>query len=313
MKKLVCIIMTTYNGEKFLEDQLDSITTQSYKNWILYVSDDGSSDKTLQILRKYQRKLGKDKLIIRKNSAKRHGAKYNFCDAINTAPEADYYFFSDQDDVWDKDKVKILVSENSRLGEGPVLTYCNAKIVDENLKPISSETLVDKFTPIPSSDRLARSLFVCRVAGCTMCLNRELLELSKNVDPEQIHMHDFYILLLALSLGKVKFIDKTLNSYRQHPEQVMGTRQEKSGIFKKFTKLFNKELHKEWRIDNLRHYSQAEQILEKDFSPEFYKSREILEKFIKISKYKSKIHKILSFYIYKYRTKDWWTIIEKGF
>ena len=305
---LACVIMATYNGEKYLREQLDSIIAQSYTNWILYVSDDGSKDKTIDILKEYQKKLGKNKLIFSKNPRDKHGAKYNFCYAIDTAPKADYYFFSDQDDVWDKDKMKLQIKEAEKLS-GQALVYCDAKIVDENLKPLGKETLSERFTKMPKKHTLERSLFVNRVAGCTMCINYELLEASRKLQPEEICMHDFYILLSALAFGEVKFLDKTLNFYRQHENNVVGAKQVNSSLKQKIFKMFDKKLHQEWHEDNWQHYRQARHLLERNPG----KDLKIIQKFLKIAEFKSGIHRIFSLEINHFRTKDWWTIIEKGF
>ena len=305
-----CIIMATYNGEKYLREQLDSIIAQTYKDWVLYISDDGSKDNTVKILKEYQKKLGKDKLIITKNSRSKHGAKENFCFAIDTAPEADFYFFSDQDDVWEKDKVKLQLEEIEKLS-GPSLVYCDGKIVDENLKPITEKTISEQFSKIPKKKPLNRSVFANRIAGCTMCINRELLEAAKNLNPEKIIMHDFYIVLYALSFGNLVFLDKVLNLYRQHGNNAMGAGVDyvQTSLKTKISKFFNKNFHKKWREDTRKYLVQAEHLIEKN--PD--KENPVMEKFIKISKYKNGAHRVISFYINHYRTEDWWVLIERGF
>lgn len=302
--------MATYNGERFLRDQLDSIIAQTYKNWKLYVSDDNSSDNTVKILKEYQKKLGKDKIIIAKNTSDKHGAKENFCFAIDNAPEAEYYFFSDQDDVWRKNKIELQLKEIKKLGQGQRLVYCDAEIVDQNLKLVESKTLSERFTKLPKKWTLERSLFVNRVAGCTMCISRELLDAAKNLKTSEICMHDFYILLSALSLGKVKFLNETLNLYRQHEHNVMGAdKKEKSNLRQKLLKIFDKELHKKWHEDNWQHYRQAKHLLERN--PEA--KLKTIQKFLKIANYRSGIKRVFSLIINHFWTKDWWTIIEKGF
>ena len=95
----IAILMCTYNGENFLEEQLDSIENQDYKNWTLYVNDDGSKYKTLDILKAYQKKWGVKKLHIRRGPQK--GFSQNFLQIITDKKiHADLYFLSDQDDIW---------------------------------------------------------------------------------------------------------------------------------------------------------------------------------------------------------------------
>ena len=130
----VCILMSTYNGEKFLAEQLQSIENQTHKNWRLVISDDGSSDNTLAIAKQFQSKWGNDRLEIRQ------GPQQGFCQnflsmACDTTLRADLYGFSDQDDVWMADKLARAVAyfnanNNSELPR----VYCGrTEIVDENL------------------------------------------------------------------------------------------------------------------------------------------------------------------------------------
>ena len=310
-KKSVCIIMATYNGERFLKEQLDSILGQTYKDWMLFVSDDGSTDNTLKILKEYQEKLGKDKLIIAKNNRDRHGAKENFCFAIDNAPEADYYFFSDQDDVWKKDKVELQVREIQKL-KGPALVYCDGEIVGKDLKKVTEETMSERFSKMPKKNTLAESVFTNRVAGCTMCLNKELLDAAKGLDASKIIMHDFYIVLYALSYGSLKFLDKTLNCYRQHENNVMGAGVDyiETTIPQKIAKFFSKKYHEKWHKDTLEYIDQATQLIERN--PE--KENEVVKRFLEISKRKGVFSKVISYYKNHYRTgKAWWIIIERGF
>ena len=102
----VAILLGTYNGEKFLEAQLDSLEAQSVTNWTLYVSDDGSTDATLDIIHRYQSKWGTDKIRYRLGPQK--GFAQNFLSlACDTSIKADYYAFCDQDDVWLPEKLSI--------------------------------------------------------------------------------------------------------------------------------------------------------------------------------------------------------------
>ena len=110
---LVCILLCTYNGAKYLKEQLNSIESQTYTNWRIIVSDDGSTDETLTLLHDYQNKWGTSKLEIRK------GPQLGFCKnflslACDPTIRADYYCFCDQDDVWLDEKISIAVKRQSR-------------------------------------------------------------------------------------------------------------------------------------------------------------------------------------------------------
>ena len=102
---LICILMSTYNGGKFLSEQLESIDNQTHKNWRLVISDDGSSDNTLTIAKQFQDKWGSDRLEIRQ------GPQQGFCQnflsmACDNTIRAGLYAFSDQDDIWMPDKLE---------------------------------------------------------------------------------------------------------------------------------------------------------------------------------------------------------------
>ena len=115
--------MCTFNGEDFLEEQLDSIERQGYKNWTLFVNDDGSRDKTLDILKVYQKKWGVKKLIIRRGPKK--GFSLNFLQIIcDKKINADLYFLSDQDDVWMPHKLSHTLQKLSKLDLLKPALYC---------------------------------------------------------------------------------------------------------------------------------------------------------------------------------------------
>ena len=106
----VNIMMATYNGEKYLSEQLDSILSQSFQNFKIYISDDKSIDNTLEILLKYKKNYP-DKIEIIDYEKKKGSAAKNFIYLFENVDEADYYMFCDQDDVWDNDKIKKLLDK----------------------------------------------------------------------------------------------------------------------------------------------------------------------------------------------------------
>lgn len=129
--------MATYNGEKFLSEQLQSIEDQTHKNWRLVISDDGSSDNTLAIAKQFQSKWGNDRLEIRK------GPQQGFCQnflsmACDATLHADLYAFADQDDVWMADKMERAIAYFNQANESqlPRAYGGRTQIVDENLKPL---------------------------------------------------------------------------------------------------------------------------------------------------------------------------------
>ena len=226
----VCVLMSTYNGEKYLKEQLDSILNQNSIIVDILIRDDGSTDKTLNILDEYNKKYNNIRYYTGENlkSAK------SFLDLLFTAGEYDYYSFSDQDDVWDRDKLLVAVS---KLKEGYNLYGCKKKIVNSNLEPLNKED------EIPSSLKLGNVILRCRISGCTMVFNRELRNYLLKCSPKIISMHDSWVLKVAVSTGKVFYdenkIEKSLKyleillDYNSHTN-LTAIREEKAIIEKHF-------------------------------------------------------------------------------
>lgn len=221
----VVIVMATYNGSRFIEEQIISIQAQSYSDWVLYIRDDGSRDdtvqKTLLVESKDQRiKLVQDKLG-------NQGPIGNFSTLMNLAlqEKADYVFFADQDDVWHQDKLAIMLGgiRNLELTYGnnkPLLVHCDLTVVNDNLVPIAN-SFVDYSRLSPTSADLGVLLCQNQVTGCACVINSALLKLACPV-PENVLMHDWWLALLAATTGKVGFIPKQLVLYRQHSGNVLG-------------------------------------------------------------------------------------------
>ena len=135
MNRTALILMTTYNGEKFLSQQIDSIVNQTHKDWKLLIRDDGSSDSTRQLLADYEKK--DSRIIVYQNTTDKHGAYLNFWTLIHEAREHhidyDYYFFSDQDDVWEPDKLEVMIKNAKELSQDkPILLYGDMRVIDQN-------------------------------------------------------------------------------------------------------------------------------------------------------------------------------------
>ena len=128
-EKKVAVIMSTYNGEKFIREQLDSILNQSYKNIELIVRDDGSKDKTVEIVKEYQAKHKNIKLFEGQNL----GFVKSFFELLKLA-EADYYAYADQDDIWIENKIELAVNSLNKLDDQkPNMAFGNSDYYDENM------------------------------------------------------------------------------------------------------------------------------------------------------------------------------------
>lgn len=218
----VCIILATYNGEKYLREQIDSIFNQTYKSIKLYVSDDGSKDGTVKILKEYQKKIGSNRLILVKNESGKHGAVHNFAYAYKTAPKADYYLFADQDDYWEKTKIEEMLKVANKEDNGkPLLVYCDCKIVDKDLN-VTAESFIRTESLMLSNDNKMRQLLLKNyIPGCVMLFNHALREASPEIW-KKCPIHDWWIALVAERMGKIVFYDRPLNLYRQHDNNTLG-------------------------------------------------------------------------------------------
>ena len=210
--------MGSFNGEDFLEEQLDSIETQDYKNWTLYVNDDGSKDRTLSILKAYQKKWGVKKLHIRRGLQK--GFCQNFLNIINDPKiKADLYFLCDQDDVWMPHKLSHTLKKISRLDPLKPILYCaRTTYVSSDAKKILGQS--DVFLKPPSF----RNAIVQNIAGGnTMAFNNPLKTKAQRYPRASVVSHDWWLYILNELKGGHTFYDtESTILYRQHSRSLIG-------------------------------------------------------------------------------------------
>lgn len=231
MKK-IAILMATYNGERFLKQQLDSILSQSYTEWVLYVRDDGSTDQTLDILRKYEELDSRIHYSV-SNSIK-HGPFINFHNLIHSMYNEDafdYYVFADQDDIWIDTKLQILVDSFKNEGT-PELLYSDMKVIDEENRVCVDSMNADRNIQLHNKYQL---FFIhSYIWGCTVAFNYALFKLVPRVDLDsrlaEILSHDNYFAKFALIYGDVTYIDKQLILYRRHSDNVSIFKNSKSNL-----------------------------------------------------------------------------------
>ena len=198
------ILLATYNGQKYLREQLDSIVSQSYKDWRLLVHDDGSTDNTIAILKDYAILDGRIQIL--EDGISGLGAAHNFLHLLKHA-HSDFIMFADQDDVWLPDKVKVMMENID--SDTPAMAYCNANSFK------ADRILPDRvimFHPTSLNDTLFLN---GGVHGCLQIINKPLRDLIINYNG-YVCMHDHLITLAAVCLGRIKYIDKDLMYYRQH-------------------------------------------------------------------------------------------------
>ncbi len=227
-------MMATFNGDKYLHEQLTSIENQTYKDWQLVVSDDGSSDKTLNILKKFQTSQPLNKVIIRKGPQK--GAASNFISMLGDPQiKGTYYGFSDQDDIWLPNKLEVAVAQIESIEENdlPVL-YCGRTInVNEDLHKVSESPLF--VFPASFRNALVQSI----AGGNTMIFNHALKRKCESSYPE-VRVHDWWLYLLATGMGGIVHYDKEpYVLYRQHPNSLIGGNYSLIDRLKNIKRIFN--------------------------------------------------------------------------
>jgi glycosyltransferase involved in cell wall biosynthesis len=214
----IAILMCTYNGEQFLEEQLDSIENQDFKRWTLYVNDDGSKDKTLDILKAYQKKWGVKKLHIRKGPQK--GFCQNFLQIIcDKKINADLYFLCDQDDVWMPKKISHTIKKMSKLDASKPNLYCaRTTYVSSNAKKILGQS--DLFLKPPSfKNAIVQSIG----GGNTMAFNNPLRTKAQKYPERDVVSHDWWLYILnELKGGKTLYDKESTILYRQHSRSLIG-------------------------------------------------------------------------------------------
>lgn len=206
--------MATYNGEKYLKEQLDSIFAQEYVEVDVLVRDDGSTDGTLDILDHYKKSAR-----LKWYTGEHLNVARGFMDLLMKSAEYDmeYIALADQDDVWDTDKLKIAIEKLKKLNQNVMkLYYCGQRLVDGNLNFIADHKL--------NRERNLRTRFVLSdFAGCTGVFNNQLRDAVIQYEPSYILMHDTWILKVCLALGGEVIVDPEPHiDYRQHGNNTVG-------------------------------------------------------------------------------------------
>lgn len=214
----IIILLATYNSQRFIREQIDSLLNQKYKNIQIFVSDDGSTDSTLDILGEYPQ------ITLLKSPAPLKSACANFMFLLNNAPVADYYMFCDHDDVWLEDKVeKALDKMLLNSCDKPRLVHTDLAVADKDLNVISPSMF--RMQGLSKEQTLSQALVQNSVTGCTVMINEPLRKLaSKKASADGILMHDWFLNILALSTGTVDFVDEPLILYRQHGNNEVGAK-----------------------------------------------------------------------------------------
>lgn len=236
-EKLVVILMATYNGENYIEKQIESIISQNHKKWKLVIRDDGSFDKTIQILNKYKNSYENIELI--EDGKGNLGVARNFSELIKAAlacVDADYFMFCDQDDVWHTNKIGKTLSafENSSYSKLKI-AYSTYHLVDNNGCSLGLNN--PDYSTKPTVNLLLSQNYIY---GCTMMFSRKLAEIAYPI-PQAAENHDYWLCLVnAVFGGEFIYVNSPVIDYRQHSNNVSGNIS-KASLVNRFNRLFSSE------------------------------------------------------------------------
>lgn len=226
MKK-VAVVMSTYNGEKYIKEQLDSILNQTYKNIKIVIRDDGSKDNTVKIIKEYQENNKNIELIEGENL----GFIKSFFELLKIE-NADYYAYADQDDIWLENKIELAVNSLDKLDNNkPNMTFGISDYYDENMNFIGKGERNRKYS-------FRQALFECISQGMTMTINKVTRDYIVNNTPKECFFHDWWTYLICIGLGNVVYDNVTTVKYRRMKTNATS---EGQGIIKLLI----------WRVKNL--------------------------------------------------------------
>jgi len=256
---LVAILLCTYNGARFLAEQLDSLEAQTHQNWVVFASDDGSRDQTLKILQQYQAKWPSGKLTI--HSGPQKGFCQNFLSlACDPEIRADYYAFCDQDDVWLPSKL-VVALDNIATSQESGVPYCycgRTYYFSERLKPYS---MSPRFVfPLSFRNSLVQSI----AGGNTMVFNLAAKILLETVGVVEVPSHDWWAYQLIMGVQGHVFYDQEPHVlYRQHKSALIGRNDSFPAKIERIWMLIQGRF-RGWNTQNIAALKQAKHLLTKE-------------------------------------------------
>ena len=252
----IAILMATYNGEKYLREQIDSIISQTCQDWHLYIHDDGSKDSTIAIIKDYICQYPDSITLL--DYPPQGGACWNFLSMLEKV-EAPYYMFCDQDDVWLPEKIektyKRMLEFEKQYPERPMIVHSDLMIVDESLNMLDSSFIRNQQIKIEAIKLFEDYAATNTVTGCTMLFNQHAKQCIKK-PYDKAMMHDSWICLSVVSQqGVVEFIDEPLIKYRQHSDNTLGARDMSRQTLTHKLKHIRQQI-----CNNIRHYQEMNAV-----------------------------------------------------
>lgn len=280
----VDIVLPTYNGEKYIEEQLVSIFRQTFRRFRIYVRDDGSVDQTTRIIQNYKKRYP-NKICIIQDSKGKLGAANNVLE-ICRYTNAPYVMFCDQDDYWFEDKIKGLLKAimyYERINKNiPILVFSEAGVANEKLQPLH-KTFSEAMHYDPKRIYFSNLLQVNILQGASCIYNRMLIEKTINIKTKQVNprtYHDWWIVVVASLFGKIYYYNKQLMYYRIHQNNTVGI-----GSYCGVIRYLLSSTQEEKDEFAYKHYLYVNKYLCRDIKNNFYegitnRDREILDFFL---------------------------------
>jgi len=278
--KLISIPIFTYNGEKYLEQQLESIYKQSYQNIEVIACDDASSDDTIKILEKFHISHGLKYFVHKKNV----GVNDNVSKAFSLCT-GDFIAPCDQDDIWKPEKLQELIDNI----KDNVLIYSLSTPIDENNNKINNISIKKNIYVSGNNNNLS-FLFTNCISGHTILFKTELLPYLNNI-PKSIYP-DWWIAFVASSYGSIGFLNKSLVYYRRHSTQLTKTTKKTTKLFQLISKEKKKTIYIENIVKNLLGFTSLS-LLDIETKKYILELKENFEIFSDIY-YNKKLEKLLS-------------------
>lgn len=296
----IVVLMSTYNGEKYLKEQIESIMNQSVKVKLI-IRDDGSKDGTQKILKEYENKDN-----IEWYKGENVGFVKSFLLLLRNAPMAQYYAFSDQDDYWEANKLEKAIFKIKNENE-PCLYCSNAILVDKNLKEIGkyNEGYSKEYKTL---EDVIQGPFA---AGCTMVFNKVLADyINKYVNLEymDIGFHDRWVCFIAATFGKIIYDNNAYIKYRQHEDNVVGSKKLKRNYCWIKKKIKGTSIYLNSKLINVRwnfNIGYCYQLLKGYNNDLNYNQKQLISDIIFFNKsYKSRLRLLKNKNIFKNRFKN---------
>jgi glycosyltransferase involved in cell wall biosynthesis len=224
MGKKINILLASFNGEKYLRAQLNSIFKQTYSHWKLIIRDDGSTDQTIKIVEEYIERYP-EKIELLKDGKENLGPTLNFSELMSYS-KANYIMFADQDDIWLPHKIditlnKIKMLEQEYSSSTPLMVFSDLKVVDNNLN-VKAESMWKHQKLDPNITKsLYKILAQNVVTGCSMMINQAAKKVACPIPTKNV-LHDHWIAINVCKYGKIDYISEPLILYRQHANNDLG-------------------------------------------------------------------------------------------